>query len=151
MFLLLGDGTEKAKLETKVKEYNLDNVQFGDFIAPQEYAALLKEVDAGLMSLEKNCKTPTIPGKFFGFAAASRPVLAFLNCESEGHRVIKEAQCGYSMVPDDPHTGALLVRKMYNEKGPRLDQLGANGYTYVGTHFSKEACIDKFEKIFTHV
>lgn len=151
VLLLLGDGTSRPHLEEMVKQYALSNVMFGNFVSPAEYPLLLKEIDVGLMALEKNCKTPTIPGKFFGFAAAARPVLAFLNPESEGHRVIKDARCGYSLVSEDPEAAAMIVRNMYAQKGIDLDHLGMNGYTYVVTHFSKEACIEKVEQILIRV
>ena len=146
VFLFLGDGTSRFYLKELVNRYGLTNVRFGGFILPDKYPALLKEIDVGLMTLEKNCKTPTIPGKFFGFAAASLPVLAFLNPESEGHRVIKEAQCGYSMIPEDPEAGAQLVRRMY-ELRKTLSFLGNNGHDYVAKHFSKCISIDIIERL----
>lgn len=150
VFLFVGDGTEKTKLRTMAAEYGLTNVQFEDFISPKEYAALLKEVDVGLMSLKRDCKTPTIPGKFFGFAAARLPVLAFLNLESEGHRVIREAQCGYSLVPNEPQEGAKLVRRMWEERGT-LERIGENGLHYVKAHFLKAACINRIERLLTRI
>lgn len=150
VFLILGDGTEKQKLQAMVSKYNLTNVQFGDFISLADYGALLKEVDVGLMTLKVDCKTPTIPGKFFGFAASSLPVLAFLNKESEGHRVIAQGHCGYAIVPEDPQEGATLVRRMYADRRG-LVALGKNGYNYVNANFSKAVCIGNIEQLLHHV
>ena len=148
VFLLLGDGTSRPALEKMANRYGLTNVRFGGFIPSDRYPVLLKEMDVGLITLEKDCKTPTIPGKFFGFAASLLPVLAFLNPESEGHAIIKEAQCGYSMIPDNPEAGAQLVRRMY--KSPKtLPILGENGLRYVTKHFSKQQCIDMIEQLIT--
>lgn len=149
IFFLLGEGTSRLCLEKMARQYGLTNIRFDGFISPKHYPSLLKDIDVGLITLERNCKTPTIPGKFFGFTAASLPVLAFLNPESECHRVIKEAQCGYSIVPDDPEHGANLVRRMYKERDS-LDGFGKNGYNYVRTHFSKQLCISKIEQLLTH-
>ena len=33
--------------------------------------------------------------------AASIPVVAFLNKESDGHQIIKDADCGYSEISDN--------------------------------------------------
>ncbi|MBM3250693.1 MAG: glycosyltransferase family 4 protein [Candidatus Nealsonbacteria bacterium] len=147
VFLLLGDGTSRPCLEKIAKRYMLKNVRFGDFVSPRDYPSLLKEMDVGLIALEKNCKTPTIPGKFFGFAAAKLPILAFLNQESEGHKIIKEAKCGYSIIPECVKSGAKLVRRMRDER-QMFKYFGENGYNYAKTRFSKEKCINKIENIF---
>lgn len=147
-FLFVGDGTEKSKLQSMVLDHHLTNVQFEDFISQKEYPSLLREVDVGLMVLEKDCKTPTIPGKFFGFAAASLPILAFLNPESEGHRIITEAGCGYAAVSDDVEEGERLVRMIYVQRA-MARTMGERGYHYVREHFSKKSCIDGIEKLLT--
>ena len=146
VFLLLGNGNSRPILEKMANRYGLTNVRFGDFIPAGRYPSLLKEMDVGLITLEKDCKTPTIPGKFFGFAASSLPVLAFLNPESEGHDIIQKAECGYSMIPDNPEAGAQLVRQM-NESRRTLPILGKNGLKYVTKHFSKSQCIDMIERL----
>ncbi len=145
-FLFVGDGTEKTKLHAMVARYQLKNVQFEDFVALDQYPALLKEVDMGLLCLEKNSKTPTIPGKFFGFAAARLPIVALLNPESEGHRIMRDACCGVALVSDNVQAAADCIREAHHNK-PLLDQWGQNGYDYVTEHFSKAAGIALFERL----
>lgn len=145
-FLLVGDGSEKERLQKKVEKYKLENVKFRPFISKKEYSFLLKDVDVGLASLSIKNKTPVIPGKIIVFMASSVPVIAFLNKESDGHYIIKEAKCGYSILSDDWEKAADLVKMIYNERG-RLLQYGRNGYQYVVDNFSKNKCIDKLEHI----
>ncbi|MCK5633390.1 glycosyltransferase family 4 protein [bacterium] len=145
-FLLVGDGTEKKRLQKLVEEYDLQNVIFQPFISKEEYPFLVKEVDVGLACLNMKNRTPVIPGKILGFMASSIPVVAFLNKENDAHELIKEAQSGYSSLSDDPEKGTKLIRKIFNEKD-KLAQYGQNGYNYTKTHFSKEICIDKIEQL----
>lgn len=145
-FLFVGDGTEKVKLQAMVVKNRLHNVQFEKFVAPHEYPVLLKEIDMGLLCLDNGSKTPTIPGKFFGFAAAKLPIIAFLNQESEGFQIIKDARCGAVMVSDNPQRAADCIRGVY-KNAVLLDQWGQNGYDYVTQHFSKEAGISAFERL----
>ena len=129
-----------------VAAYGITNVRFEPFVSPDEYPLLLKEADIGLLSLKADSGTPTVPGKFFGFLAAKLPVVAFLNKESEGHRLIAEAGCGYACVSDDVAPAAVLLRNVIADR-ERLHTRGERGYEYVKKFFSKNSCIDQFERM----
>ncbi len=79
--------------------------------------------------------------------AASIPIVAFLNKESDGHKIIKNAKCGYSDIYDTSEKAAQIIIRIYNEK-ERLGQYGRNGFQYVTNHFSKKVCLDNLEKLF---
>lgn len=145
-FLLVGGGTERKRLQKKTELFGLKNVVFGSFVAPDEYPSLVSEADVGLICLSNKNKTPVIPGKILGFMAASIPVVAFLNQKNEGHRQIREANCGYSAISEDLDVAASLIRKMYNERD-NLYKYGRNGHDYAINLFCKSTCIDKIEKL----
>lgn len=142
VFLFVGDGTEKLRLQKLVADHQLDNVHFEPFVSPAEYPFLVKDVDVGILCLSMDNTTAVVPGKLWGFMASACPVVAFLQPESDGHRIIKEARCGYSLGSDNVEKAARVVRQMFEERG-RLDEYGRNGYDYVLTHFSTEACVEK--------
>ena len=144
VMLFAGDGTEKERLMDRVRQAGLQNVIFHPFVSKEEYGKLLKEVDIGLVCLTTKNKTPVVPGKILGYMAAGIPVLAFLNKESDGHQIIRDAACGYSEISDDVQKAAQLILKMYEEKD-RLKEMGMNGYRYAVQHFSKQVCVDKLE------
>jgi colanic acid biosynthesis glycosyl transferase WcaI len=146
VILLVGDGMEKERLMERAQEYDLKNVIFHPFVSKEEYGKLLKEIDVGLVCLTSKNKTPVVPGKILGYMAARVPVLAFLNQESDAHRIIHEACCGYSYVPDDAERAAQMIIKMYREKD-LLKELGLNGYQYAVRNFSKKVCVDQLESL----
>jgi len=141
-FLFLGDGSEKERLQKMAAEYELANVVFEGFVSKEECIALMKESDVGLACLSSKNKTPVYPGKILAFMACSLPVAAFLHAESDGHRFISDAECGYSIVSNDPRSAVKLIRKIYSEKH-RLSEYGRNGLRYVTANFAKDVCIDK--------
>ena len=145
--VLVGDGLEKERLEKKVKAYRLKNIFFHQFVSKQDYQGLLAEVDVGLVCLSKKNKTPVVPGKILGYMAAGVPVLAFLNNESDGHQIIREAGCGFSEESNDPEKAAELMMTIYQKKEV-LEQLGINGANYAAKHFSKNVCVNKLETLF---
>ncbi len=82
-----------------------------------------------------------------GLLAAERPVIAFLNKESDGFSLIKKANCGYAAVADSPKRAAEIVKRTYNEK-EKLGKLGRSGKRYVLNNFTVDVCIAKLEKLF---
>jgi colanic acid biosynthesis glycosyl transferase WcaI len=147
VFLFVGDGSEKETLRKSAERYGLKNVVFMPFVSPEEYPDLVKDSDAGLVCLSSKNRTPVIPGKILGFMAASIPVVAFLNRESDGHALIRDAQCGYASVSDISAAEAKdIIFRMYVEKD-KLKQYGENGHRYAYLHFSKDRCIDNLLKL----
>ena len=146
VILLVGDGSEKERLQELARHNALKNVVFHPFVSKEDYQLLLKEVNVGLICLNSRNKTPVVPGKILGYMAAGIPVLAFLNKESGGHEIIREAECGYSEVSDGTNKAVDLMLQMYKERD-RLKKLGINGYNFAANHFSKKVCIDQLEQL----
>jgi len=148
-FLFLGDGMEKQSLMKLAADHSLENVIFHPFVSQERYSELAKEVDVGLICLSNLNKTPVVPGKLLGYMAASLPVVALLNEESDGHALIAESNCGYSLVSDaTPEEVGKTLHRIFAEKD-RLPQFGQNVYRYVSEHFSKGVCIENLVRLLT--
>jgi glycosyltransferase involved in cell wall biosynthesis len=146
VFLLVGDGTEKGKIERLIEEKNIKNIEIRPFISKDEYPYLVKDSDVGIVCLSSDNKTSFVPGKFLGYMAAGKPVVSFLNKESDAFALVKEAQCGYAGRSDDVEEGEKIVRKIYTEK-QKLNEYGINGLTFVKKHLTLEACVKKIEEL----
>ncbi|HEY4942148.1 MAG TPA: glycosyltransferase family 4 protein [Rhizomicrobium sp.] len=146
VFLFVGDGTEKAKLEERARAEGLDNVVFKPFVSREDYPDLVAACDVGLVCLSAMNKTPVVPGKILGYMAGGKPIAAFLNKESDGHAIIKDAQCGYSCVSNAPAEVEALLRRLHAERA-QAPQMGARGASYVRRHFSKEALVGQLEAL----
>lgn len=139
--LIVGDGKNKSQLQAQIQKLGLSNVAIYPFISRDDYPALLKACDLGLVSLSGKNRTPVVPGKILGYMAAGLPVVALLNQESDGHGVIKAANCGYSVVADDLDAAETMLRKCYQQRTD-LSHLGQNGYQYAKQHFTKQKCVN---------
>ena len=145
-FLLLGEGTEKKKLLDMKRQRKLDNVRFASLVSREEYPSVVKDMDVGMACLSSRNTTPVYPGKIVGFMASSKPVLAFLHKESDGHAIIREAGCGHSSISGDHRTAARLVIELYEQK-QRASEYGRRGFEFASRHFSRDRCIDALEKV----
>jgi len=147
VFLLVGDGMEKEKIQKMIRNYALSNVMVKPFVSKDDYPYLAKEADVGLVCLSSKNKTAFVPGKVLGYMAASKPIVAFLNQESDGFEVIREAKCGYAVRAGDLDKAIEIVEKIYNEKD-KLKELGNNGFKYALNNFAIDVCLDKLEELF---
>jgi glycosyltransferase involved in cell wall biosynthesis len=146
LFLLVGDGKEKEKLQQIAKEKDLKNVQFEGFISRDVYPDLLNICSIGLVCLSPQNKTPVVPGKILGHMAAGIPVAAFLHEASDGHTLIKESVCGISASSADIESSEhALIQLMKNTE--KFSEIGASGKSYAIKHFSKDICVSQLEKM----
>ena len=147
IFLFVGDGTEKPKIEKMIKKYSLNNIIIKPFVSKEDYPYLVKDSDVGLVCLSGNNKTSFVPGKILGYMAVSKPIVAFLNKESDGFEVIKKANCGYASISDNLEEAVDIVHKMRNKKG-ELEQLGKNGFKYALDNLTTDVIFKKIEELF---
>ena len=147
VFLLVGDGTEKARLQEKVRARGQRNVQFESFVSEREYPALVKDADVGLLSISGRYHTPVVPGKMLGYMAGGLPVVASLNVESDGHAFLKASGGGFSVLADNVPDLVEAVRRLRGDTTLRATMATA-GRAYVAEHCSRDRCVAQYEQLF---
>lgn len=146
LFLFVGDGKEKEKLQSIAQHKKLQNVQFEGFISRDVYPDLLNICDIGLVCLSPKNKTPVVPGKILGHMAAGIPTAAFLHKSSDGHALIAESKCGISADSANIDECIQALLALMN-KTEQFDAMGNSGKNYATEHFSKEVCVKALEKL----
>ncbi len=146
LFLLVGEGMERPRLEEKVKGQGLSNVRFLPFQPKEVYPQVLAASQVSLVSLRKELVTPTVPGKLVSILAAGRATLAHLDLKGDVPKIIQEAGCGLCVEPENPARLAEAVLQLYRDP-ERTRRLGANGRAYAEKHFSLKACTGRYEEI----
>jgi glycosyltransferase involved in cell wall biosynthesis len=150
IFLLLGDGAEKKSLMKKSQSLGLTNIKFLPFVSKEEYPFWVRVADVGLVTLKRSMKTPVVPSKILGFMAAGKPILASLNSESDGIRIVEEGQCGINVPAGDPRTMAEAILKLLADEEERR-KMGQRGRLYAEKNFSRAACVTQYEEIFKNL
>lgn len=93
-FLLVGRGSDVARLKQLAVDRSLDNVLFFDEIDPDEIADLYAQCFAGIVALDHRHKSHNIPGKFLTYMQCGLPVLANVNPGNDLARTIREERVG---------------------------------------------------------
>jgi len=110
-FVLIGAGSERARLERRAAEEGLENVRFLPAMPKEELADVLATADVGLMTvrplpiLELNCAN-----KFFDYLASGLPVV--LNYEGWQARVLAEGACGLAAPQGDLDAFVAAIRRL---------------------------------------
>ena len=146
VFLLVGDGSERPGVQQRLNELHLTNVRLLPFVRREEYPTLVAACDVGLVTLKKTMKTPVVPSKLPTYMASARPVIASLNQESDACGIVRQADCGLLVPPGRPAEMAAAIRTLLKDPA-RAATLGARGRRYALEHFSRAACVDKYEKL----
>jgi colanic acid biosynthesis glycosyl transferase WcaI len=126
---------------------DLDNVHFLPMLSKQEYAELLHASDIGLVTLRAAVQTPVVPSKILSLMAAGRAVVASLPLDGDAPGLIREAQCGVCVRPEEPAELARVLKEMASDSGA-LSAFGRNGRAYAENHLTLKACVSGYEKIF---
>lgn len=150
LWLIVGDGVERPRLERKAREIGLASVRFLPMQPRERYPAVLQASDVCLTTLHAEVRTPVVPSKILSIMAAGRPVVAALNSDGDAPRLIAKADCGLCVPPEDPHALAEAVLRLYHDPSLR-EQLGRNGRRYAEEHFSVGVCANKYERLFEEV
>lgn len=146
LFLLVGDGKERLRLEQLAAQKSLKNVRFEGFISRDVYPDLLNICSIGLVCLSPQNMTPVVPGKILGHMAAGLPVAAFLHASSDAHEMIAAANCGVSTNSGDLDACVLALQKLLANE-TQFAEIGQRGRSYALKYFSKEVCVSQIENM----
>ena len=80
--------------------------------------------------------------------AAALPVIASVNKQSDAVKIIKESGAGFLVPAGDPYDMAEAVMTLYEDKELRKG-MGEKGKAYAAINFSKDKCIDQYDKLIT--
>jgi colanic acid biosynthesis glycosyl transferase WcaI len=149
-FAIVGDGVHKPVLQRLAQEQGLDNLHFLPFQPLSRYPEVLLAADMNAVTLNSQAAVASVPSKIFKQMAAGRPILAITTFGNEVDRLIKEAECGLCVPPDD--AAALVEALRWAEAHPKeLAQMGTNGRRYLEQHHSRSRCVSQIEALLGEV
>jgi glycosyltransferase involved in cell wall biosynthesis len=94
-FVFIGDGIARPWLEGEVTKRRLTNVQFRPYQPADRLRWSLSVPDLQVISLLPALEGLIVPSKFYGVAAAGRPVLYVGDPDGEIARIVRREQCGW--------------------------------------------------------
>lgn len=144
-FLIVGDGGEKAELESLAVAMGLANLVFRPLQPEARLGELLATADISVMPQKAGVTGIVFPSKLGNLLCSARPLVVAASEGSELALVVEQADCGVVVGQGNADEMAAAVRKLYEDSDMRAS-LGRNGYRYMVAHLGHRAVLDGFLK-----
>lgn len=147
-FLFIGKGTERNSLETKIKNENINNIKFLDYIPREEYELVTAACDIGLVSLDERFTVPNFPSKTTDYFKLELPILASLDsCAAKdyGKFLQDEVKGGLFTLAGDTEDLYNQLLKLKDNSELKIE-LGKNGRKYYENELGVEKAYETIMK-----
>jgi colanic acid biosynthesis glycosyl transferase WcaI len=145
LFLFVGEGEEKAKVEARAKELRLSNMMFLSFQPRERLAEVQATADVGLVTLAPGRGRTSVPSKVLGYLAAGRPVIAAVDPGSDTAAEIDGAGCGLVASPADATALADAVTRAADD-GPWRAAAGTAARARFEAGYSQKYVLERYEE-----
>jgi glycosyltransferase involved in cell wall biosynthesis len=142
LFLLIGEGAEKQRIQSLAQSQSLTNVRILDQQPRDKIPAFISASDACLVLLKKTDIFKTvIPTKMLEFMSCARPVI--LGVEGQARQIIDKAGAGLVIEPENAVALAQAIERL--EQDPANGRaLGQKGRKYILQRFSRAGTAEKY-------
>ncbi len=146
---IIGDGTERAFLEKKVKELGLNNVHFRGLMPKMEVVSYLKGAKAAFVCFKPIKVLNTVsPNKMFDAFAAGVPIIQ--NTDGWIHDYIQQCNCGINVSPTNPESIANAMSSILNSDELQKN-LAKNALKAAQSDFNRDKLADKYLDLLKNV
>ncbi len=148
VFVVNGGGSARAALVEQA--HGLDNVVWVGMQPKERLPEVLAAGDVHTVLLKEGLAKSSVPSKTYSILASGRPVIASVDPETEVDRVVREAEAGLVVPPQDAEAFVEAVRALVRAPEDRA-AMGANGRRWVERWLSPAAVAEAYEELFGRV
>ncbi len=146
-FLVIGKGTEKAKLDAWYNEYKPANVTVKEFIPKEDYDQLAKACDVGLIFLDYRFTIPNYPSRLLPYLKEKKPIIAATDPNTDVGTIAEKNGYGFACMSNDVETFINNVKRFVAAPEIILT-MGEKGYQFYLDNYT----VDKtYNAIISHV
>ncbi len=144
LFVLIGEGAEKAHVEERIYKEHISNVMLLPFQPYEDIAHVFSLGDVGLIISKPGVATNSVPSKTWSYMAAAKPILASFDEDSDLCMLINRIGCGFVLA----ESKELFIKTIYNIlKSNELMNIGKRGIEYLKLNLNKTTCVNKYVEI----
>ncbi len=143
LFVLVGDGEEKSRLQASAAGTGLANIVFLPPVERQQAPFFLQAADVFLLpNLAGEYYRMNLQNKFFDFLASARPIV-FAGC-GESAAIIEKNSCGVVVPAEDDAAMARAIVDLKNLTEGKRAQMGQRGRDLVLKSFDRRVLAEKW-------
>ncbi len=144
LFLLIGQGMEKARLIEKAKQMGVINVRFHDPVPKKEVFKFIIASDMGASVLKKVDTFKTVySNKTFDYFSCKKPILMAIDGVSR--ELVEDANAGTYVEPENADEYNRIIRE-YLANPERIKIEGDNGYKFAKNNFDRKVLAERYLK-----
>lgn len=147
VWLLIGQGEERAVLEQEIRQHSLSNIRLLPLQPAETLSQMYAAADVLLVNQKKAVEDAVIPSKLLTYMAAGRAVVAAVSERSETARQVSRANCGVVVPAEDARAVVEAICAL--RSAPAFCQrLGKNGRAYAEANFTKSSVLQRYDELF---
>jgi colanic acid biosynthesis glycosyl transferase WcaI len=147
VFLFIGGGHHASRMGEEVGQRGLSHLfMFKPYQPAERLSQSLSAPDVHWLSLLPQIEGLIVPSKFYGIAAAGRPVLSVADPEGEIGTIVRRADAGAAIAVDDSAGLADALRHLRYNVAVR-DLQGNNARALSETCFSRSLAVSKWTSL----
>lgn len=144
LFLLIGQGMEKARLIEKASQMGVINVRFHDPVPKKEVFKFIIASDMGASVLKKVDTFKTVySNKTFDYFSCKKPILMAIDGVSR--ELVEDANAGTYVEPENADEYNRIIRG-YLANPERIKIEGDNGYKFAKNNFDRKVLAERYLK-----
>lgn len=137
-FVIFGNGTEKERLENRIKESGLTNVCLLPLQPMERVSQVYSLGDASFVTCKKGVGVGAFPSKAVSIMATGTPIIASFDTDSDLCRMIEKENIGVCAEAEDADAAVAAILRLY-ENRELCKEMGDNARALACNRFSKEA------------
>ncbi|MEQ1680556.1 MAG: glycosyltransferase family 4 protein [Nitrospira sp.] len=142
-FVFIGDGIARRWLESEAAGRGLKNVQFYPYQSADRLRWSLSVPDVHFVSLRPTLEGLIVPSKFYGIAAAGRPIIHIGDPDGEIARILDRERCGWSFCIGEVDALAACILRLFRHKIEVVDA-GRCARRAFDRKYSREHALDSW-------
>lgn len=151
MFLMIGGGRESTRLAERVTAEGLAaRFQFRPYQPRARLSESLGVADVHWLSLRPELEGLIVPSKFYGIAAAGRPVIAVTDGDGEIARLVARDACGIVVTPGDAAGLATVILALAGDP-ERIAAMGSAARAMVERDYGRVGAFQRWDRLFERV
>jgi len=142
VFLLVGDGAERPRLQEMAQELQLSNVRWVDFQPITEMRRYYSLASITLSTLRRYKLSEGVrPSKLFPGLASAKPLIYV--GEGEGAKIVEDSGGGIVLPPEEPEQLAQAIHELKADPA-RCMEMGKQGREYVSLNYAWSSIVTRW-------
>lgn len=145
-FVIVGDGSDRARLEALARSLQLTNVRFVGRHPADTMPDFFRAADVLVVHLRpSDVADHAIPTKVLAYLAAGRPIVCATGPAAA--EVVTAAGAGLVVPPGQPDKLAGAIERLMDAGPAERARMGEAGRRHLDRHFDKARIIDEYERV----